>query len=959
MAATSQEIGPHPRDDGFIPIRPQRLRSRFLPRFLRPTLVAMALLGALVAWLLYSLKTEFTAASSQQQVQMSEMSRINNLNESLIVIHGLVTDTLEQAAAGRLGAGAAARRHADLADRFSSIDAQVAQLAASAEELRESMIRSFKAYRRIALDATDIAATDPQAARAYAGDAYREFSVFFAAARAASDAHGAAILRQAADLDRQFDRTLQRLAAISLAGLLLTMGFAYLAARGMTRRLNAIAAAMQALCGDKGHAVFLPQVEALSREPRNDIQAMAEAVLCFRSTLVALVHQKSILRALLDSIPDAAWIKGRDCRFLTVNRAYAEMVGEAPEDTRDCCAADFWPQEVAEAFAQLDAAVLQSGRPRCDEMVLKTAAGEEKILQLIRTPVRGEDGEILGIAGIGRDISEHYLFVEELDHHRNHLQELVEQRTRELEEAKEEAECASRAKSEFLARMSHEIRTPMNAVIGFSNLALKLPGEPRVRDYLEKISVAAKGLLGIINAVLDFSKIEAGRLELDQAPFDTAAVCGNLKALAESLTQEKGLRCVFAIDPDVPARLEGDALRLTQILTNLIANGAKFTDTGEVRVACRVAERKEHSIRLQFTVADTGIGMSTEVQSRLFQSFMQADSSTCRRYGGTGLGLVICKHLVELMGGHLEVESAPGRGSTFRFTLPFGIPEDTTGSYPAEAGPSRRDIQGTRILLAEDNAFNQQVALCILESAGAQVDIAADGHEAIDRLSSPIPYDAVLMDMMMPLVDGLEATRRIRRLAHRRDLPIIALTANAMKADRERCLEAGMNDFLPKPFEEDELLAVLIKWTGPRARSAAGPQATGDRDLADLPGIDTAVFLARLNGKADSCRRLLGVFRRHYDDYHERLREAARTGDREGLIRLAHTLKGAAGQIAAQALSTAAASLQWAYEQGDRDACVRALEQVGRELDRVLTGLDRLERISPLPGAPGQERTAA
>jgi CheY-like chemotaxis protein len=367
-----------------------------------------------------------------------------------------------------------------------------------------------------------------------------------------------------------------------------------------------------------------------------------------------------------------------------------------------------------------------------------------------------------------------------------------------------------------------------------SYLALQGPLEGRQRNYVEKVHGAAESLLRIINDILDFSKIEAGKLEIESADFALGDVLDQLANLLGVAAEEKGLQLLFELPPDLPTALVGDASRLGQILLNLGNNALKFTERGRVTVAVALVERTPERATLRFEVRDTGIGMTAQACERLFQPFTQADASTSRRYGGTGLGLAICRHLVERMGGTIGVDSEPGRGSSFHFTLPFGL--QPRGSPAAPSG-GRQDAQqdpraglaGTRVLLVEDNVLNQELACDLLEGAGIEVAVAADGRQALDALERE-RYDAVLMDCQMPVMDGYEATRALRQRAELKDLPVIAMTANAMAGDREKVIAAGMNDHVAKPIHVDELFAALARWVVRGGEPSAHVQRAAGQD---------------------------------------------------------------------------------------------------------------------------------
>ncbi|GHV52575.1 hypothetical protein FACS1894216_08960 [Synergistales bacterium] len=400
------------------------------------------------------------------------------------------------------------------------------------------------------------------------------------------------------------------------------------------------------------------------------------------------------------------------------------------------------------------------------------------------------------------------------------LKDMVRKRTRELEVQTAAAQEASRAKSDFLANMSHEIRTPMNAILGLTHLTLQTKLSERQSLYINRAEFAAKNLLRIINDILDFSKIEAGKLEMEETDFYLSELASSTMDMLAAGARQKGLKLSLDLPEDTPDHLVGDSVRLGQILNNLLGNAVKFTARGEVLVSIRTAEHTAGSVMLRFTVKDSGIGMTREQMSRLFTAFTQADASTTRKYGGTGLGLAISKLLAEMMGGEIWCESEPGQGSTFGFTARFKLGDHSSRSGTAGAAPlSEADlvktIKGAAILLAEDNEINQLVASEILEGVGFKVTVANNGLEVLEIIQKD-EFDLVFMDIQMPEMDGLTATREIRKIDRLKQVPIIAMTANAMSGDREESLAAGMNDHVSKPIDIESCFQTMLKWIPPK-----------------------------------------------------------------------------------------------------------------------------------------------
>jgi PAS domain S-box-containing protein len=522
------------------------------------------------------------------------------------------------------------------------------------------------------------------------------------------------------------------------------------------------------------------------------------------------------------------------------------------------------PDHVAKV-ADLFRTCVKDGTSFKFDMEVVTVSGAPRHVEVHCRAIRNDKGWTTKVVGTMQDISAR------------------KETERALIEARDAAEHSAKAKEEFLANMSHEIRTPMNAIIGFCKLLHNTPLNAEQREYLQAVDNSGKTLIAIINDILDLSKVESGRLEFERHPFSLPELLGSLVGIFKPKAQEKALQLGYSVGPEVPKMVCGDATRLNQILLNLVGNAVKFTDQGEVGIEVKVTQEASDRYWLLFEVHDSGIGIAQDKLESIFESFTQASNATTRKYGGTGLGLTICKRLVELQGGRIGVESVLGQGSTFFVELPFGRCDDVAES-PADsptAEPADTPLQPARILLAEDNQLNQVLARRILEQAGHTVVIGSNGLEAL-RLVEQGTYDLVLMDIQMPEMDGFSALRAIR--AHQdpriRLLPVIALTAHAFAEEAERCLNAGFSEFMAKPFQPDKLLGLIRK-----IQLGKGP----------VPNTQPPINLTSLNtlvaGDLSFRDELIGIFVQEAPLAIAKLRAAQANGDGEAMYQAAHAIK--------------------------------------------------------------------
>ena len=633
--------------------------------------------------------------------------------------------------------------------------------------------------------------------------------------------------------------SLHRLASNSLVILLIVLIVSFGYHRIVRRRLFVIAAELRNITPDdlRQLAPATPVPAAADQDEFDEFDDLAAAIVSLKETgsralreadakaglLQALMDtlddSRNLLQAVIDTAPTRIFWKDRDLRYLGCNPSFAadagktspaEVIGQ--DDFQMAWAAN------AQIYRADDQQVISSGLGRIGyEEPQQQADGQVIWLRTSKVPLRNGHGEIIGVLGVYDDISEIKRAHAELAQHRYHLEQLIDERTAELSRARAAAESANLAKSAFLANMSHEIRTPLNAITGMAHLIRRAGLEPKQMAQLDKLEAASEHLLGIINAVLDLSKIEAGKFVLEESELDVELIFDNVIAMLRQRAQNKQLSLRVELDR-VPPRLLGDPTRIQQAVLNFAANAVKFSEAGEVLLRASCEQEAADSVMIRFEVIDHGIGIAPEAISRLFSAFEQADNSTTRKYGGTGLGLAVNRKLAEIMGGEVGVNSALGLGSTFWFTARLGKVNELALPHASTlmAGDSiearlREKHSGRRVLLAEDEDINREISQELLEEVGLIVDLAVDGAEAVERARTT-RYDAILMDMQMPRLDGLAATRQIRQMAEGSTVPIIAMTANAFAEDRQNCFAAGMNDFVAKPVNPDTLFAILLEW---------------------------------------------------------------------------------------------------------------------------------------------------
>jgi|GEM_PF-1316617 len=674
---------------------------------------------------------------------------------------------------------------------------------------------------------------------------------------------------------------------------------------------------------DSGEVVFV--VEQLrdittQKKAEYELKHYHESLeLMFQNSIRELKENEAKLKSLLDNIPDMAWLKNKDSRFIVVNKAFADFCGIEPEKIPGMNDSELWPEGCAAKYALDDQKVMASRKTErfCEK--LSSLSGNTIWIEAIKAPIYNVSGDVIGTVGIARDVTIRKNAEEVLKQSHDELEKIIKVRTVELERlnaeyksAKERAEEASQIKNRFLSNMSHEIRTPMNAIIGFSDILFKTDLTNEQSELLSFIKMSSQTLLTLINDILDFSKIEAGRLEVEQSEFELPKIIWEVVGMTNLQLQQKKLKINIYIDFALNFHLIGDQNRLRQIILNLVNNAIKFTEKGQIEISADIVSQSDSEADIMISVADEGIGVPEDKLELIFSPFCQADGSVTRKYGGTGLGLSISNELVRLMGGDkIRVENRVNGGSNFYFTIKFkkagSAPNENRNSLQHEKNENISQFK-YKVLLVEDNFSNAKLATKILNASGHKVALAENGRVAVDLISRDC-YDVVLMDIQMPEMDGHEATRKIRELGYQ--TPIIAMTASVLKGSFEACMASGMDGYIAKPiniFEfEPEIIRVvenkksdtrteyiIKKPSADSIKFQLVPKKAENQDFEDAAILDRQKISANLGGIEELIRDAISMFVEYSEPYMQEVVSSIEKNDPTGLKKAAHKYKGTA-----------------------------------------------------------------
>src|SRR5665647_634805 len=643
-----------------------------------------------------------------------------------------------------------------------------------------------------------------------------------------------------------------------------------------------------------------------------DISERKEMEEVLRKYEVELVQNQERLQSILDNAASLIYIKDLEGRYLLTNKKFKEVLNVSDHNVIGKTDFDFSNPAQAQRYKDTDEQVIRTGKPAELDEIIEMPDGKHTIL-VVKFPLINAQNKIYGISGIGTDITDR-----------------VRQRE-ELIEAKQIAEDAKRLQEQFLANMSHEIRTPMNGIQGMTDLLLETKLSDEQNDFAKTIKRSTDNLVVIINDILDFSKIKAGKLTIEKIDFKLNEVVENIKAIFKHRANEKGLILRLHVEQDVPNTLNGDPYRLNQILVNLVGNAIKFTHTGGIDINISIQKKSDAEIVLHFTIADTGIGIETDKINEIFESFTQASVETSRKYGGSGLGLAITKQLLEIQHGNISVESKINIGTTFHFSIPYNYSKTNNQLFfrSKDLKNYHEFLEGKKFLVAEDNEVNQKVIRRVLQKAGGVVDIANNGLEAIGYLKKSKDYDIIIMDLQMPEMDGYAATKYIRNVLNL-SIPIMAMTASALKGEKAKCIEIGMNDYLTKPFDFSflyERISLLLdnKSVNNKIYHADKPVNNNLFDLSMLEEMDDNEYLSEI----------LTIFLNNTPTELNELQKACASGQFDTIYKIAHKLKSSTGLFRANELLNVLVKIEESAKAEKNDELDRLAEQANEAYKKL------------------------